>query len=111
MRKNHRERIILSISKIELRILIIIFHVIRRTNVNSNVNLFDAEMKYLYDNGFTILTMADLVYDESTHQLYIEYIGPSTIKHIGPTTQTEAAVPDDDDNDAEGEGDEGEEWD
>ncbi|HKG31554.1 MAG TPA: hypothetical protein VKA91_09800 [Nitrososphaeraceae archaeon] len=69
------------------------------------MNLFDAEMKYLYDNGFTILTMADLVYDESTHQLYIEYIGPSTIKHIGPKTQREAAVPDDtDDNDAEGEG-------
>lgn len=69
---------------------------------STNVNLFDAEMEYLYDNGFTILTMADLVYDESTHQLYIEYIGPSTIKHIGPKTQTEAAVPDDDDNDAEG---------
>jgi hypothetical protein len=65
------------------------------------VNLFDAEMKYLYDNGFTVLTMADLAYDESTHQLYIEYIGPSTIKQIGSTiTQTEAAVPDDDDNDA-----------
>jgi hypothetical protein len=64
------------------------------------VNLFDAEMKYLYDNGFTVLTMADLAYDESTHQLYISYIGPSTINHIGPTTQTEA-VPDDDDNDVE----------
>ena len=65
------------------------------------MNLFDAEMKYLYDNGFTVLTMADLAYDESTHQLYIEYIGPSTIKQIGSTiTQTEAAVPDDDDNDA-----------
>jgi hypothetical protein len=67
------------------------------------VNLFDAEMKYLYDNGFTVLTMADLGYDESTHQLYIEHhIGPSTINPIGPTTQTEA-VPDndDDDNDAD----------
>jgi peptidoglycan/xylan/chitin deacetylase (PgdA/CDA1 family) len=67
---------------------------------STGVNLFDAEMKYLYDNGFTVLTMADLGYDESTHQLYIEYIGPSTIKHIGSTTQIEAAVPDDDDNDA-----------
>jgi hypothetical protein len=68
---------------------------------STNVNLFDAEMKYLYDNGFTVLTMADLGYDESTHQLYIRYIGPSTIKQIGSTiTQTEAAVPDDDDNDA-----------
>jgi hypothetical protein len=56
------------------------------------VNLSDAEMKYLYDNGFTILTMADLVYDESTHQLYIEYIGPSTIKHIGPKTQRSSST-------------------
>src|ERR687896_152097 len=71
---------------------------------STSVNLFDAEMKYLYDNGFTVLTMADLAYDESTHQLYIEYIGPSTIRQIGPTTQTEA-VPDDDDNDAEEEDD------
>jgi peptidoglycan/xylan/chitin deacetylase (PgdA/CDA1 family) len=75
---------------------------------STSVNLFDAEMKYLYDNGFTVLTMADLAYDESTHQLYIRYIGPSTIKHIEPTTtQTEAAVPDDDDNDAEEEDDMG----
>lgn len=71
-----------------------------RTPDSTSVNLFDAEMKYLYDNGFTVLTMADLGYDESTHQLYMAHIGPSTIKHIGPTTQTEAAVPDDDDDDA-----------
>jgi peptidoglycan/xylan/chitin deacetylase (PgdA/CDA1 family) len=45
-----------------------------RTSNSTNVNLFDAEMKYLYDNSFTVLTMADLGYDESTHQLYIEYI-------------------------------------
>jgi hypothetical protein len=64
----------------------------------TSVNLFDAEMKYLYDNGFTVLTMADLAYDESTHQLYIEYIGPSTIRQIGSTMQTEA-VPDEDDDD------------
>ena len=76
-----------------------------RTPDSTNVNLFDAEMKYLYDNGFTVLTMADLGYDESTHQLYIRYIGPSTIKHIGPTKQTEA-VPDDD-NDGEEEDDMG----
>ena len=33
---------------------------------STSVNLFDAEMKYLYDNGFTVITMADLAYDEST---------------------------------------------
>ena len=76
---------------------------------STSVNLFDAEMKYLYDNGFTVLTMADLAYDESTHQLYIEYIGPSTIKQIGSTTttQTEAVPEDDDDNDVEVEDDMG----
>jgi peptidoglycan/xylan/chitin deacetylase (PgdA/CDA1 family) len=42
-----------------------------RTPESTNVNLFDAEMKYLYDNGFTVLTMADLGYDENTNQLYI----------------------------------------
>jgi peptidoglycan/xylan/chitin deacetylase (PgdA/CDA1 family) len=42
-----------------------------RTPDSTNVNLFDAEMKYLYDNGFTVLTMADLGYDENINQLYI----------------------------------------
>ncbi|HEX5892332.1 MAG TPA: polysaccharide deacetylase family protein [Nitrososphaeraceae archaeon] len=70
---------------------------------STSLNLFDTEMKYLYDNGFTVLTMADLGYDESTHQLYIEYIGPSTIKQIGSTTttQTKAVPEEDDDNDVE----------
>ena len=68
---------------------------------STSVNLFDAEMKYLYDNGFTVLTMTDLAYDESTHQLYIEYIRPSTIKQIGSTTQTEAVPDEEDDNDVE----------
>jgi peptidoglycan/xylan/chitin deacetylase (PgdA/CDA1 family) len=63
---------------------------------STSVNLFDAEMKYLYDNGFTVITMADLAYDESTHQLYIDYIGPSTIKQIGSTTTQTEAVPNDD---------------
>jgi hypothetical protein len=73
---------------------------------STSVNLFDAEMKYLYDNGFTVLTMADLAYDESTHQLYIEYIGPSTIRQIGTTTTTQTeAVPEDDGNDVEVEDD------
>ncbi len=43
-----------------------------RTPDSTSVNLFDAEMKYLYDNGFTVLTMADLGYNENTNQLYIK---------------------------------------
>ena len=42
-----------------------------RISGSTNVNLFDAEMKYLYDNGFTVLTIADLEYNENTHQLLI----------------------------------------
>ena len=30
-------------------------------------NLFDAEMKYLYHNGFKVITMADVGYDEDTN--------------------------------------------
>ena len=41
---------------------------------STDVNLFDAEMKYLYDNAFTVLTMADLGYDENTNQLYIKQL-------------------------------------
>ncbi len=45
-----------------------------RISGSTDVNLFDAEMKYLYDNAFTVLTMADLGYDENTNQLYIKHL-------------------------------------
>jgi hypothetical protein len=35
----------------------------------TSTNLFDAEMKYLHDNGFTVLTMANLVYDDSSNYI------------------------------------------
>jgi peptidoglycan/xylan/chitin deacetylase (PgdA/CDA1 family) len=52
---------------------ILIWHKIDNTNVeySTSVDLFEAEMKYLYDNGFTVLTMADLVYDEGSNYLKI----------------------------------------
>ena len=46
-----------------------------RISGSTDVNLFDAEMKYLYDNAFTVLTMADLGYNENTNQLYIKRFG------------------------------------
>ena len=46
-----------------------------RISGSTDVNLFDAEMKYLYDNAFTVITMADLGYDENTNQLYIKQLG------------------------------------
>jgi len=40
--------------------------------VDTTVNLFDAEMRYLHDNGFEIVTMANLAYDENSNYLYID---------------------------------------
>ena len=40
--------------------------------IDTTLNLFDAEMRYLYDNGFNVITMADLGYDENDNYLYIK---------------------------------------
>lgn len=38
----------------------------------TDVNLFDKEMRYLYDNGFQILTMSELGYDDTNEQFFIK---------------------------------------
>jgi peptidoglycan/xylan/chitin deacetylase (PgdA/CDA1 family) len=40
--------------------------------IDTTLNLFDAEMKYLHDNGFKVITMSDLGYDTNTKTLYIK---------------------------------------
>ena len=40
--------------------------------IDTTLNLFDAEMKYLHDNGFKVITMTDLGYDENSNSLYIK---------------------------------------
>lgn len=52
---------------------IIIWHKIDNSNeeYSTSTNLFNAEMKYLHDNNFKVLTMADLVYDETSNYLKI----------------------------------------
>jgi hypothetical protein len=42
-----------------------------KTISSTDVNLFNAEMKYLHDNGFKVLTMSDLGYNENSKILYI----------------------------------------
>jgi peptidoglycan/xylan/chitin deacetylase (PgdA/CDA1 family) len=39
--------------------------------IDTTVNLFDAEMRDLYDNGFKVLTMSDLGYDTNSRSVYI----------------------------------------
>jgi peptidoglycan/xylan/chitin deacetylase (PgdA/CDA1 family) len=43
-----------------------------KTITSTDVNLFDAEMKYLHDNGFKVLTMSDLAYNENKNYLYVK---------------------------------------
>jgi peptidoglycan/xylan/chitin deacetylase (PgdA/CDA1 family) len=38
----------------------------------TDVELFDAEMKYLYDSNVKVLTMADLAYNKTSNQLYVK---------------------------------------
>jgi peptidoglycan/xylan/chitin deacetylase (PgdA/CDA1 family) len=46
---------------------------------STDVNLFADEMKYLHDNGFKVLTVADLTYDENKNLLSVKRIpGVST---------------------------------
>ena len=40
--------------------------------IDTTLNLFDAEMRYMYNNGFKVLTMADLGYDTNSQNLYIK---------------------------------------
>jgi peptidoglycan/xylan/chitin deacetylase (PgdA/CDA1 family) len=38
----------------------------------THIALFDKEMKYLHDNGFKVITMSDLGYDENSKSLYVK---------------------------------------
>jgi peptidoglycan/xylan/chitin deacetylase (PgdA/CDA1 family) len=40
--------------------------------IDTTSNLFDAEMKYLHDNGFKVITMSDLGYDTNSNSMYIK---------------------------------------
>lgn len=41
-------------------------------HTTTSTRLFEAEIKYLHDNGFTVLTMDDLIYDERSNSLKIK---------------------------------------
>lgn len=38
---------------------------------STDTNLFNQEMKYLHDNGFKVITLSDLGYDENSKYLYV----------------------------------------
>jgi peptidoglycan/xylan/chitin deacetylase (PgdA/CDA1 family) len=54
---------------------IIIYHRVGETapvGYNTDLKLFEKEMKYLHDSGYTVLTMADLAYDDKVNHVYIK---------------------------------------
>jgi peptidoglycan/xylan/chitin deacetylase (PgdA/CDA1 family) len=60
----------------EINVIPIIgYHAISRGNIDfTPPELFDLEMKYLYDNGFKVITLNDLKYDENQERFYINDI-------------------------------------
>ena len=42
------------------------------TRYDTSPELFDREMQYLYENGFNVLKLTDLGYDEEEHHFYIK---------------------------------------
>jgi peptidoglycan/xylan/chitin deacetylase (PgdA/CDA1 family) len=77
---------------------IIIYHRAGDSGVadyNTDLDLFEKEMKYLHDEHFTVLTMADLAYNKKSNYLYIkEFTTPkiTTVKAIQNAT-TKATEP------------------
>jgi hypothetical protein len=53
---------------------IIVYHRIDNSGAqySTNVSLFTEEMKYLHDNGFKVISLADLVYDNATNSFYLK---------------------------------------
>jgi hypothetical protein len=47
----------------------------------TDVGLFDQEMKYLHDNGFKVLMMSDLQYNDSSNSLQIKEPNNALIKN------------------------------
>ena len=46
-----------------------------RKPFSTDIGLFEAEMKYLHDNGFRVITMDKIRYDPNTSHLYVNQTG------------------------------------
>jgi peptidoglycan/xylan/chitin deacetylase (PgdA/CDA1 family) len=79
---------------------ILIWHKIDNTleEYSTSIGLFEAEMRYLYENGFTVLTMADLVYDDASKYLKISNENDSTRPPIPNNQNFAARITDVEDN-------------
>jgi peptidoglycan/xylan/chitin deacetylase (PgdA/CDA1 family) len=67
---------------------IIIYHRVGDSGnlYNTDIKLFNAQMKYLHDNGYKVLTMADLAYDDKSNYLYVKDLASETEQTIKNVT-------------------------
>jgi peptidoglycan/xylan/chitin deacetylase (PgdA/CDA1 family) len=79
---------------------ILIWHKIDNTleEYSTSIGLFESEMRYLYENGFTVLTMADLVYDDASKYLKISNENEGAHPPISNNQNFAARVTDVEDN-------------
>ena len=59
-----------------------------RTSSSTDIDLFSAEMKYLYDNGFKVLTMHNIGYDQNNNHLYVKVPGATESGTPNPNSQS-----------------------
>jgi peptidoglycan/xylan/chitin deacetylase (PgdA/CDA1 family) len=62
-----------------------------RTSSSTDIDLFSAEMKYLYDNGFKVLTMHNIGYDQNNNHLYVKV--PGATESGTPTPNSQSIYP------------------
>jgi peptidoglycan/xylan/chitin deacetylase (PgdA/CDA1 family) len=75
---------------------IIIYHRVGDNSAdtyNTDMKLFDTQMRYLHDNGYKVLTMADLAYNEKGNYLYIKDLKSETEQPIKIVTAPAIAPP------------------
>jgi hypothetical protein len=60
---------------------IIVYHRVGESGdiYNTSLKLFEDQMKYLYENNFRVLTMADLAYNNKSNYFFVKEIQPETM--------------------------------
>jgi hypothetical protein len=62
-----------------------------RTSSSTDIDLFAAEMKYLYDNGFKVLTMHNIGYNQNNNHIYVK--APGTTESGTPNPNSLSLYP------------------
>jgi hypothetical protein len=66
---------------------IIVYHRVGESGdiYNTSLKLFEAQMKYLYENDFRVLTMADLAYNDKSNYFFVKEFQPETMTVVKST--------------------------